>query len=382
MAANSKKTPLMHETSQLLALPAEVLINILRRVYDGPLVDNIKELNTLWQCRQIDELKPYVEQVFADKFLDWTFIHIDLGFYIIKWDNEEVDTHLQLAFEFKGWEDADRTRAVFRDLYTYDEKKIWPEHVVKILIKKWKKLMGYEACADVPCYVIQVARLINDTEIPDLEFNYEKREISFDWIGMLDEFFLEENDMKLWDHPEACLFHAIERFKVDFLQNDEKATALQEAQNKRQHIIQQTGCEPTDDPQIWARIPEREYSPNDRDQRLRVKVDRLAAFYDIEPSAAKEELIDLHQSLSGKLQMTQMYFQYVCGFESLCNVPVVVTDAYTFLPPLHTCDDYLGKEGETKWQNPDFRVIGFDDDASESSDSHCDDDSDCPSRQI
>jgi len=46
---------------------------------------------------------------------------------------------------------------------------------------------------DQPPYSIRVRRDMNDTEIPGLEIDYEKREISFDWRGMYNMFYREEN---------------------------------------------------------------------------------------------------------------------------------------------------------------------------------------------
>lgn len=44
---------------------------------------------------------------------------------------------------------------------------------------------------DVPPYSIRVKCEANDTELPDLEVDFARREISFEWQGMLEEYFRE-----------------------------------------------------------------------------------------------------------------------------------------------------------------------------------------------
>lgn len=52
---------------------------------------------------------------------------------------------------------------------------------------------------DVPPYTITVRHDVNDTELPGLKVDYEKREISFDWRRMYSVFFREAEHMKrLW----------------------------------------------------------------------------------------------------------------------------------------------------------------------------------------
>ena len=52
---------------------------------------------------------------------------------------------------------------------------------------------------DVPPYTITVRHDVNNTELPGLKVDYEKREISFDWRRMYSVFFHEAEHMKrLW----------------------------------------------------------------------------------------------------------------------------------------------------------------------------------------
>jgi hypothetical protein len=44
---------------------------------------------------------------------------------------------------------------------------------------------------DLPPYQIQIKMKANDTELPQLEFDFERREISFEWEGMFDRFYRE-----------------------------------------------------------------------------------------------------------------------------------------------------------------------------------------------
>lgn len=41
-------------------------------------------------------------------------------------------------------------------------------------------------------HVIRIKTMVNDTELPDLSFDIDKREISFNWQDMLDQFFREQ----------------------------------------------------------------------------------------------------------------------------------------------------------------------------------------------
>lgn len=45
---------------------------------------------------------------------------------------------------------------------------------------------------DLPPHLIQIKQAANDSELPNLECDFKKREISFEWQGMFDRFFSEK----------------------------------------------------------------------------------------------------------------------------------------------------------------------------------------------
>lgn len=75
----------------------------------------------------------------------------------------------------------DQTRAYFKC-----EKYEAPKAMVFRRLHE-KQLVG------APVLSIQVCELVNDTGLPDLKIDDEKKEISFDWKGMLDQLLGEEH---------------------------------------------------------------------------------------------------------------------------------------------------------------------------------------------
>jgi len=53
---------------------------------------------------------------------------------------------------------------------------------------------------DLPPYQIRIKTKANYTELPNLEFDVPKREISFEWEGMFDRFYAEGERLDKRDH--------------------------------------------------------------------------------------------------------------------------------------------------------------------------------------
>lgn len=50
---------------------------------------------------------------------------------------------------------------------------------------------------ELPNYTIRIGNLVNDTVLPNLVFNREDRQVAFEWRGMLQAFFREEQSLRL-----------------------------------------------------------------------------------------------------------------------------------------------------------------------------------------
>ncbi|GME25369.1 hypothetical protein GTA08_BOTSDO02129 [Neofusicoccum parvum] len=49
---------------------------------------------------------------------------------------------------------------------------------------------------DCPVYTVVVGRVVNDTELPGLEVDFEEMEVTFEWRGMLDRLLGEEEAIR------------------------------------------------------------------------------------------------------------------------------------------------------------------------------------------
>lgn len=116
---------------------------------------------------------------------------------------------LEVRLSFRGFEnDRDDRRAVFADARP---EACFGAGVVEATRARWREAVGRWAgggCGggegggeeegrvslrpDVWSYWVEMRGLALDPELPGLRIDYGKREISFDWRRMLDEFFGEE----------------------------------------------------------------------------------------------------------------------------------------------------------------------------------------------
>ena len=183
--APSSRTPLCP------SLPPELWIRILSYHTD---------LTHLWMtCRAVSlSLRAYTEQVFAELHLKNTFIDWQLEKYNLggKSRRPEIPTSFH---RFSG--DRHKSLVYFRD--RRDVEDVVP-HNESIGNGKGKVSVKYQMVMDrweenvtsirpeMPNYTIEVDGVVNDTEIPSVELDIDDREIAFDWRGMLQAFFKEQ----------------------------------------------------------------------------------------------------------------------------------------------------------------------------------------------
>ncbi|KAK7049833.1 hypothetical protein VNI00_005263 [Paramarasmius palmivorus] len=184
---------------------ADVFYNIL--LFTGV---NERDMLFLWTtCREVSrDFKDAVERVFITKHLKKTFLKIDGG-----WDYSSKFGKLSLSttFVFSRLDPNDRSRAVFVDEDCHEDIK-------PIMKKRLTSLFEYGNPVHRPKIAIQIRHSVNDTFIPDLEFNWDQLEIKLNWMGMYSEWFREEKEhtKNLEDFVENTKAQAIEmREKVN-----------------------------------------------------------------------------------------------------------------------------------------------------------------------
>lgn len=189
-------------------LPPEVLLNILSfAVADG----SYEQFVPVWnQARQVDRqwrstvAYSYLNLLVRDTNKCIIRFYCGRGFSQYASRRFEVETVFGSSFEvdmvFDRLDPGDKSRAVFkahsvlisrRRFYELDELG---EDFIADLFGRWqdgllKYINGWRY--DNPPYRIGIDGVPNDTALPKLRFDREKREISFDWETMLDAFCIE-----------------------------------------------------------------------------------------------------------------------------------------------------------------------------------------------
>ncbi|GME65408.1 hypothetical protein GTA08_BOTSDO02129 [Neofusicoccum parvum] len=171
-------------------LPFELWVRIISSVSNSNLIPS------LWlSCRRVSRLvRAATEEAFLARHLrPRTRVRFgDLGVTV---DRRGRRAYLALALRFARLS-KDRARAVFAD--ATPEERLRDRGVYDALLARWRDAMrlyqgdGNGCRNDLPPYTVAVRQIVNDTELPGLEIDYERREISFDWRAMFDMFFGEE----------------------------------------------------------------------------------------------------------------------------------------------------------------------------------------------
>jgi hypothetical protein len=79
----------------------------------------------------------------------------------------------------------------FRSIYEEYQRNSSDEMRKGIELYRGSKEKESRGRFDLPPYQIRIKMKANDTELPQLEFDFERREISFEWEGMFDRFYRE-----------------------------------------------------------------------------------------------------------------------------------------------------------------------------------------------
>lgn len=171
-------------------LPFELWVRIISEISNSNLIPGV------WlSCRHVSRLvRAATEEAFLARHLKKrTRVKFsDLGMTV---DRRGKKAFLSLVLQFDRLSE-DRTRVVFKDQTS--EERLKQRGVYDALLVRWRDAMrlyqgdGDGSRNDLPPYTIAVRQIVNDTELPGLEIDYEKREMSFDWRAMFDMLFGEE----------------------------------------------------------------------------------------------------------------------------------------------------------------------------------------------
>lgn len=171
-------------------LPIELWLRILSLLDD---------CNLLWSsCRQVSKsFRHCVDTIFRDDHIRnaKTLITFDVGDEAS--NASPAYSEIQLVFDRFS---TDGSRAFFTELADTTQDS----ELQKASTEQWKSIMKKDSadrCQDPP-YTIAVRRFVNDTDIPQLEIDFEKRAVSFDWRAMYTCFFREED----WIEKQQALW--------------------------------------------------------------------------------------------------------------------------------------------------------------------------------
>jgi hypothetical protein len=175
------------------SLPPELWIRILS--YHS-------NLTHLWlTCRAVSStFRAYTEQVFAEYVLRDTHI----AFTLEKYNLGGKSRRPEIAVEFTHFS-GDKRLAYFR-VRRGDEEGVmtggkggerqrkWRQRLgipEKSVIERWEERVK-SSRAEMPNYTIRIGDMTNDTALPGLSVDGEKKEISVEWRGMFRCFFREQ----------------------------------------------------------------------------------------------------------------------------------------------------------------------------------------------
>lgn len=144
-------------------------------------------------CRNISmACRIEAERIFEEKLMKKISIDFDCGQY----RHNHCPYNLDMPMHFDRFSE-DGLLAYFKESQlemhpTYRAER--PTKVREREMERWIKGMDFYIGGrfDVPSHIITIGHRVNDTELPDLEYYKEDREISFDWREMLQCYYRED----------------------------------------------------------------------------------------------------------------------------------------------------------------------------------------------
>ncbi|CAD6577873.1 MAG: hypothetical protein ASARMPRED_008436 [Alectoria sarmentosa] len=304
------------------SLPFEIWDMILRMIWDN--FRNCKsqdDLTHLWTCVRLvcKQLKAEVEDIFKTQHLPGTSLHFLTDTYYADYDTfsrsradiwatwerapldhvEKYDFNLQLGFA--GLAEDDPGRAVFkiqhRSNNPNDPENLYEGTIFRHMREKGglgpmgeadrfrpserRRLFGelegwgppsypipiFEPKSTEGMFVIQVRAGLNDCAVPGLKIDQEKRELSFDWIGLFSRFFRERKAMHQhegidgglvypWPPAEQCLHFWDSPFRGNPLLEDLDPTLIERAKRDYWQL-----CDLSHESKKWFKLRDRLRDP-------------------------------------------------------------------------------------------------------------------------
>lgn len=147
-----------------------------------------RDLIHLWtEGRHVSRLfTDKIENLFLFKHLPKTFISFGLGWYNrYSSGNDDHENQVNVSSASFGFVrlGSDRRTAIFK----VDE---FAETYRPGILRRMPEAI--QAPFHSPKHFISFRREVNDTHLPELEFNEQTTEVSFDWRKALTQFFVEE----------------------------------------------------------------------------------------------------------------------------------------------------------------------------------------------
>jgi hypothetical protein len=183
MACKAPSRPRVRE-SRCVDLPPEVWINIFSYHTDAA---------HLWTaCRRISStLRWCAESAFAEYFL--SHVHIDFQLEKYNLGGRSKRPEVPIIFDRVG-KRSEKAIAWFKDKRprstVCDSKGKHAQIQFDKMMSRWEENVDNWR-PETPNYTISICGLVNDTALPDLKIDVEKREIQFEWRNMLQLFFRE-----------------------------------------------------------------------------------------------------------------------------------------------------------------------------------------------
>jgi hypothetical protein len=174
----------------------------------------------LWTCvrRVCSPWRSELAKLFAKKYFEnVNLVQIEPDFGSSTLDCYGLHMQqLRATFNFNRYERNNKHRCVFTEILdsitkrdeAYDRKMF---AAFEEKVKLYLGTTGQESARfDLPPYRIRVGPRVNDTELPNLQYDSQKREISFEWEGMFTRFFreaaaLEKLESKVKDEAKRWL---------------------------------------------------------------------------------------------------------------------------------------------------------------------------------